>query len=206
MGYSESTVASSQLATRTHRLGSDGRIPIHRLENIALLGGRNRQVFKTLRRVAARTFLRSQDWPHNSTCPKRLAAGGAAVVLTTRTDEKGQKALEQVKSYLSEKQIQNQSVYFLTLNMDDFESVQEYEGWASYSRTKLENVMFARELQNRADAAGLDWFTTVPLHPGLVGTDIWRYSSMGTKTVKNKREEKRAGNGIDSLLQFRTTD
>jgi NAD(P)-dependent dehydrogenase (short-subunit alcohol dehydrogenase family) len=102
--------------------------------------------------------------------------------------------------------LQNQSVYFLTLNLDDFESVQEYEGWASYSGTKLENVMFTRELQNRADAAGLDWFTTVSLHPGLVGTDIWRYSSMGTKTVKNKREEKRAGNGIDSLLQFRTTD
>jgi NAD(P)-dependent dehydrogenase (short-subunit alcohol dehydrogenase family) len=86
-----------------------------------------------------------------------LAVEGATVVLTTRTDEKGQKALEQVKSYLSEKQIQNTSVYFLTLNLDDFESVQEYEGWASYSRTKLENIMFTRELQSRADAAGLDW-------------------------------------------------
>jgi NAD(P)-dependent dehydrogenase (short-subunit alcohol dehydrogenase family) len=55
-----------------------------------------------------------------------LAAGDATVVLTTRTDEKGQKALEQVKSYLSEKQIQNQSVYFLTLNLDDFESVKSF--------------------------------------------------------------------------------
>jgi NAD(P)-dependent dehydrogenase (short-subunit alcohol dehydrogenase family) len=133
-----------------------------------------------------------------------LAVEGATVVLTTRTDEKGQKALEQVKSYLSEKQIQNTSVYFLTLNLDDFESVQEYEGWASYSRTKLENIMFTRELQSRADAAGLDWFTTVSLHPGLVGTDIWRYSYMGTKTVKTneKKSDSRSLQAMASNLFY----
>jgi NAD(P)-dependent dehydrogenase (short-subunit alcohol dehydrogenase family) len=239
---------------------------------------------------------------------KRLAAGGATIVLTTRTEEKGQKALEQVKSYLSEKQIQNTSVYFLTLNLDDFESVKsfperyrqrffggndkimkidvlmnnagvawipdreitkdgfertfqsnhlgpfmltaglfpylnhngagarvinvsslahtmatlvnsggkpgldmgnlngelEYEGWASYSRTKLENIMFTRELQSRADAAGLDWFTTVSLHPGLVGTDIWRYSYMGTKTVKTneKKSDSRSLQAMASNLFY----
>jgi NAD(P)-dependent dehydrogenase (short-subunit alcohol dehydrogenase family) len=48
------------------------------------------------------------------------------------------------------------------------------DGWEAYGQTKLENILFTLELQRRADATGLDWFTSVALHPGVVGTDIWR--------------------------------
>jgi protochlorophyllide reductase len=41
------------------------------------------------------------------------------------------------------------------------------DGWEAYGQTKLENILFAQELQRRADAAGLDWFTSVALHPGV---------------------------------------
>jgi len=62
------------------------------------------------------------------------------------------------------------------LDMGNLNSEISYasDGWEAYGQTKLENILFTEELQRRADAAGLDWLTTVALHPGLVGTDIWR--------------------------------
>jgi NAD(P)-dependent dehydrogenase (short-subunit alcohol dehydrogenase family) len=203
---------------------------------------------------------------------KRLAAADATVVMTARSDAKGDKAKGQVLDYLKERSINNKEIYSLTLDLSDFESVKSFperyekmlgsrkidvlmnnagainkdfelskngiertfqsnhlgpflltsslfpylnhdgarvinvssyahevipkvhktgkpgldmnnlnseisyasDGWEAYGQTKLENVFFTEELQCRADAAGLDWLTTVALHPGLVGTDIWR--------------------------------
>jgi len=48
-----------------------------------------------------------------------------------------------------------------------------YGAWRSYGQSKLANIHFARELQLRIDAAGLDW-TSVALHPGVVATDLGR--------------------------------
>jgi len=47
-------------------------------------------------------------------------------------------------------------------------------GWEAYGLTKLENILFTQELQRRADAVRLEWLTATALHPGVVGTDIWR--------------------------------
>ena len=52
------------------------------------------------------------------------------------------------------------------------------DGWEAYGNTKLENIFFTQELQRRANAAGLTWLTAVSLHPGVVGTDIWKNSSL----------------------------
>ena len=41
-------------------------------------------------------------------------------------------------------------------------------------RSKLENILFTKELQQRADAAGKK-ITAVALHPGAVRTDLPRY-------------------------------
>ncbi|CAJ1938848.1 unnamed protein product [Cylindrotheca closterium] len=193
---------------------------------------------------------------------KRIAAAGATVVLTSRTPTKGEAAVQQVQDYLSQKNVANSNIYFLTLDLDDLSTVQSfperfsqllpntkvdvlmnnagieinkreitrdgfertfqsnhlgpfvltallfpllnrdgsrvvnlsstahsfagvldlqdlnfeknYVGWLAYCRTKLENILFTQELQRRADAAGFNWFTTTCLHPGVVGTDIWR--------------------------------
>mmetsp|Transcript_7450 Transcript_7450/g.14158 ORF Transcript_7450/g.14158 Transcript_7450/m.14158 type:complete len:221 (-) Transcript_7450:116-778(-) len=54
-------------------------------------------------------------------------------------------------------------------------------GWSAYAQSKLENILFTQELQHRADAAGLDGFAAVALHPGVVGTDIWREQLVGKR-------------------------
>lgn len=57
---------------------------------------------------------------------KRLAAGGATVVLTGRTFEKGVKAVEAVKEYLEAQGVSNTNVYSVPLDLDDLESVRAF--------------------------------------------------------------------------------
>jgi NAD(P)-dependent dehydrogenase (short-subunit alcohol dehydrogenase family) len=61
------------------------------------------------------------------------------------------------------------------LDMDNLNGEKSYSAWPAYGASKLCNILFTQELQRKADEAGLDWFTTVCLHPGVVGTDLWRY-------------------------------
>ena len=202
---------------------------------------------------------------------KRSAVAGATIVMTTRSEAKGEKAKKQVQEYLQERSITNPDIYALTLDLNDLSSVKSFpdrykqilgtkridvlmnnagaindkseitkdgfertfqsnylgpflltsalfpylnrngsrvinvsstahqfarivetgkpgldmnnlngelsygnEGWEAYGNTKLENILFTQELQRRADAAGFTWLTAVSLHPGVVGTDIWR--------------------------------
>ncbi|KAL3773154.1 hypothetical protein ACHAW5_006069 [Stephanodiscus triporus] len=51
------------------------------------------------------------------------------------------------------------------LDLDNINGERSYGAWPSYSSSKLANVLLTRELQRRADDA----------HPGVVGTDLWRY-------------------------------
>lgn len=202
---------------------------------------------------------------------KRLATAGATVVMTARTDAKGERAKAQVLNYLEERNINNKEIYVITMDLNDFASVRSFperyekmlgarkidvlmnnagaitkdreiskdgiektfqsnhlgpflltsllfpylnrdgarvinvssmahqfvkdhntgnpgldldnlnselsyaaDGWEAYGQTKLENILFTEELQRKADAAGLTWLSTVSLHPGVIGTDIWR--------------------------------
>ena len=52
---------------------------------------------------------------------KRIAAAGGTVILTSRTSTKGEKAIQQVRTYLNSKSIKNSEVYYLTLDLDDIE-------------------------------------------------------------------------------------
>lgn len=60
------------------------------------------------------------------------------------------------------------------LDMTNLNGEIEYKPWDAYGRSKLENILFTKELQNRADAAGKR-ITVVALHPGAVRTDLPRY-------------------------------
>lgn len=57
---------------------------------------------------------------------KRIAAAGATVILTSRTTTKGEKAVQQVQEYLKSKSIRNSEIYYLQLDLDDFESIQSF--------------------------------------------------------------------------------
>ena len=70
------------------------------------------------------------------------------------------------------------------LDMNNLNGEKSYSPWPAYGASKLANILFTRELQRRADEAGLEWLTTVSLHPGVVGTDLWRYI-VGEETINN---------------------
>jgi NAD(P)-dependent dehydrogenase (short-subunit alcohol dehydrogenase family) len=222
---------------------------------------------------------------------KRLAAAGATVVLTSRSKSKGDKAVEDVKTYLANKGMFDAKVYSLVLDLDDLEQVKQfpesfkelglgdisilmnnagvmaipqkeltkdnlertfqsnhlghfvltasmfhylsrdgakvinvassaanfaapgldidnlngersYSAWGSYGQSKLANILFTNELQKKADAAGLDWLTTVSLHPGVVNTDLWRYIVGEDKLQKLKETD---AFSIESLALSATT-
>lgn len=50
------------------------------------------------------------------------------------------------------------------LDLDNLNSEINYQGWQTYGRTKLENILFTQELQRRADRLGLDCLSVVSLH------------------------------------------
>jgi NAD(P)-dependent dehydrogenase (short-subunit alcohol dehydrogenase family) len=57
------------------------------------------------------------------------------------------------------------------LNWDDLQAEKRYVPYVSYGQSKLANLMFARELQKRSDAAG--WgITSVAAHPGGTNTNL----------------------------------
>ena len=60
------------------------------------------------------------------------------------------------------------------LDMENLNGEKEYGPWQAYGNSKLENILFTKELQRRADEAGKK-ITAVSLHPGAVRTDLPRY-------------------------------
>jgi len=60
---------------------------------------------------------------------KRLALAGATIVVTTRTDAKGEQAVEDVRSYIRENKLsgeyEDQTISYKLLNLDDLQDVKE---------------------------------------------------------------------------------
>mmetsp|Transcript_3262 Transcript_3262/g.7045 ORF Transcript_3262/g.7045 Transcript_3262/m.7045 type:complete len:425 (-) Transcript_3262:3100-4374(-) len=70
---------------------------------------------------------------------KRLAAAGATIVLTARTTAKGEKSVEAVQSYLTEKGVTTGSkIFSLVLDLDDLESVKLFP--QSYKKLGLGDI------------------------------------------------------------------
>ena len=82
------------------------------------------------------------------------------------------------------------------LQLDNLNGEQEYGPWSSYGQSKLSNILFTKELQERADKSGRA-FTVVALHPGAVRTDLARYL-IGQDKFAAMQEK--GPSGIDSFL------
>ena len=59
------------------------------------------------------------------------------------------------------------------LDLTNLNGEKEYGAWTSYGLSKLANILFTKELQERANKAGKEW-KVVSLHPGAVQTDLAR--------------------------------
>ena len=57
------------------------------------------------------------------------------------------------------------------INFDDLQGKRRYFRWAAYAQSKLANLLFAYELQRRADEAGLGLRSTAA-HPGYAATNL----------------------------------
>ena len=57
------------------------------------------------------------------------------------------------------------------LDFDDLQSKRRYWRWGAYAQSKLANLLFAFELQRRAEAAGL-MLRSVAAHPGYAATNL----------------------------------
>ena len=63
-------------------------------------------------------------------------------------------------------------------NLADIQSEHEYDrpnspakGWQTYCNTKLFNILFSNELARRLEGTGV---TSNALHPGVIGSNLWR--------------------------------
>mmetsp|Transcript_15382 Transcript_15382/g.23397 ORF Transcript_15382/g.23397 Transcript_15382/m.23397 type:complete len:447 (-) Transcript_15382:76-1416(-) len=64
---------------------------------------------------------------------KRLALAGASIILTARTDAKGQAAVQAVEAYVEEKNILPSSINYKVFDLDDFESIRKVD-WTDVSK------------------------------------------------------------------------
>jgi NAD(P)-dependent dehydrogenase (short-subunit alcohol dehydrogenase family) len=62
------------------------------------------------------------------------------------------------------------------LDFDDLQSTRKYRWMEAYSKSKLANIYFARELARRLDGTGV---TVNALHPGFVRSDFGRGGDLG---------------------------
>lgn len=67
---------------------------------------------------------------------------------------------------------------FRGLDLENLNGEKSYGPMTSYAASKLENILFTKELQRRVDASSGDYknFKALSLTPGLTRTDIFRYS------------------------------
>lgn len=72
------------------------------------------------------------------------------------------------------------------MNFADLQGARRYFRWTAYGQAKLANLLFAYELQRRADAAGAPLSSTAA-HPGYASTNLQTASA---KLTNNSFEEK----------------
>ncbi len=65
------------------------------------------------------------------------------------------------------------------IRFDDLGFEQGYRPWLAYGHSKLANLLFARALARRLPAGQ----TANAVHPGVIGTDLWRHLGLVAKVV-----------------------
>lgn len=67
------------------------------------------------------------------------------------------------------------------VNLDDFNAEKSYDQWVRYGESKLANILFTLELNNRMKEARKP-VIAIAMHPGaILGTELARYMDFGTQ-------------------------
>jgi WW domain-containing oxidoreductase len=72
----------------------------------------------------------------------------------------------------------------LNYDTDATKEKRKYSSWGAYGQSKLANIIFAKGLSDELKEAGSN-IKAVSLHPGVIGTNLWRYSPKWTKPFLN---------------------
>ncbi|XP_011877730.1 PREDICTED: retinol dehydrogenase 12-like [Vollenhovia emeryi] len=62
------------------------------------------------------------------------------------------------------------------INFDDINMKRSYSPFLRYTQTKLANILFTKELARRLKEANIHGINVYSLHPGVIATEITRYS------------------------------
>ena len=87
------------------------------------------------------------------------------------------------------------------LDFDDLQGERRYSGFGAYSRSKLANVLFTRELSRRLEETGV---TANCLHPGVVATGIFRNLPRWMRVVFSSPLVLSPERGADTMLYLAT--
>ena len=88
-----------------------------------------------------------------------------------------------------------------TLDFDDLQGERRYSGFGAYSRSKLANILFTRELSRRLEGTGV---TANCLHPGVVATGIFRNLPGWMRIILTSPLVLSPEKGADTLLYLAT--
>ena len=59
---------------------------------------------------------------------------------------------------------------------DDWQSSANYSPWGAYGKSKLANILFAKQLQSELNKDPNNGITSVSLHPGVIASPLWKHS------------------------------
>ena len=89
----------------------------------------------------------------------------------------------------------------VALDFDDLQGERRYSGFGAYSRSKLANILFTRELSRRLEGTGV---TANCLHPGVVATGIFRNIPRWMRAILTSPLVLSPEKGADTLLYLAT--
>jgi len=91
------------------------------------------------------------------------------------------------------------------VDLDDLESAKAYKAFNVYGTTKLENILFTRELARRWGSQGI---TAACVHPGVVATQFGRDSKLTSLFYQglSRRFLRSPEKGADTIVWLATTE
>jgi len=69
----------------------------------------------------------------------------------------------------------HQMIKEVDLNDLHYTKGRKYSAWNAYAQSKLANILFARGLHARLMREEGNQITSLAVHPGVIGTDLWRH-------------------------------